>query len=103
VKALGELRALGAGVLVVAKRDRLARDVYVAATIERAVASGGARVVSADGTANGDASRRVHADDPGRGSRVRARPHKGTDEQATNGRCQYPSLHCVAIPPVHAP
>jgi DNA invertase Pin-like site-specific DNA recombinase len=54
VAALGELRALGAGVLVVAKRDRLARDVYVAATIERAVASGGARVVSADGTANGD-------------------------------------------------
>jgi DNA invertase Pin-like site-specific DNA recombinase len=54
VAALGELRALGAGVLVVAKRDRLARDVYVAATIERAVATGGARVVSADGTANGD-------------------------------------------------
>jgi DNA invertase Pin-like site-specific DNA recombinase len=54
VAALGELRALGAGVLVVAKRDRLARDVYVAATIERAVAQGGARVVSADGTANGD-------------------------------------------------
>lgn len=52
--ALGELRNLGAGVLVVAKRDRLARDVYVAATIERAVAKGGARVVSADGTANGD-------------------------------------------------
>jgi site-specific DNA recombinase len=54
VAALGALRALGAGVLVVAKRDRLARDVYVAATIERAVATGGARVVSADGTANGD-------------------------------------------------
>lgn len=54
VAALGELQALGAGVLVVAKRDRLARDVYVAATIERAVATGGARVVSADGTANGD-------------------------------------------------
>ena len=54
VAALGELRATGAGVLVVAKRDRLARDVYVAATIERAVAQGGARVVTADGTANGD-------------------------------------------------
>jgi DNA invertase Pin-like site-specific DNA recombinase len=54
VAAVGELRALAAGVLVVAKRDRLARDVYVAATIERAVAMGGARVVSADGTANGD-------------------------------------------------
>jgi site-specific DNA recombinase len=54
VAALGELRTLGAGLLVVAKRDRLARDVYVAATIERAVAQSGARVTSADGTANGD-------------------------------------------------
>lgn len=56
VAAMGELRAVGAGVLVVAKRDRLARDVYVAATVERAVAASGARVVSADGTANGDTS-----------------------------------------------
>lgn len=53
VAALGELRAIAAGVLVVAKRDRLARDVYVAATIERALAQSGARVVTADGTANG--------------------------------------------------
>lgn len=52
--ALGALRADGAGVLVVARRDRLARDVYVAAAIDRAVASSGARVVSADGTGNGD-------------------------------------------------
>jgi DNA invertase Pin-like site-specific DNA recombinase len=52
--ALGELRAAGAGLLLVAKRDRLARDVYVAAAIERAVAQAGARVVCADGTANGD-------------------------------------------------
>jgi site-specific DNA recombinase len=54
VAALAELSIHGAGVLVVAKRDRLARDVYIAATIERAVARGGARVVGADGTANGD-------------------------------------------------
>jgi site-specific DNA recombinase len=54
VEALSQLRALGAGLLVVAKRDRLARDVYIASTIERAVAQGGARVTSADGTANGD-------------------------------------------------
>ena len=54
VAAIGELRVLGAGVLVIAKRDRLARDVYVAATIERAVAGCGARVVTADGTASGD-------------------------------------------------
>lgn len=52
--ALGDLRVHAAGLLVVAKRDRLARDVYVAAAIDRAVASSGARVVSADGTANGD-------------------------------------------------
>lgn len=54
VAALADLRILGAGVLVVAKRDRLARDVYVAATIERAVDHGGARVVCSDGVANGD-------------------------------------------------
>lgn len=54
VAALGDLRAHRAGLLVVARRDRLARDVYVAATIERAAAGAGARVVAADGTANGD-------------------------------------------------
>src|SRR4051812_6671827 len=46
IGALGELRALGAGVLVVAKRDRLARDVGVAAAIERATEASGARVQS---------------------------------------------------------
>lgn len=54
VAALGELRAAGAGVLLVAKRDRLARDVYIAATVERAVTACGARVVAADGAGNGD-------------------------------------------------
>lgn len=43
-----------AGVLVVARRDRLARDVVVAATIERAALQHGARVISADGVGNGD-------------------------------------------------
>ncbi len=52
--ALVALREHSAGLLVVAKRDRLARDCYVAAAIDRAVAAGGARVVSADGTGNGD-------------------------------------------------
>jgi DNA invertase Pin-like site-specific DNA recombinase len=52
--ALGALRAHGAGVLAVARRDRLARDVAVAAAIERAVSQCGARVVSADGAGNGD-------------------------------------------------
>lgn len=52
--ALDALADVGGAVLVVAKRDRLARDVVVAATIERAAAQHLARVVSADGTANGD-------------------------------------------------
>ncbi len=52
--ALGALRAHGAGVLVVTRRDRLARDVAIAAALDRAVSQCGARVVSADGTANGD-------------------------------------------------
>jgi DNA invertase Pin-like site-specific DNA recombinase len=45
---------MGAGVLVVAKRDRLARDVAVAAMIEKATLAAGAKVVSADGAGNGD-------------------------------------------------
>ena len=52
--ALAAFREHGAGVLLVAKRDRVARDVVVAATIERAATAAGARLVSADGTANGD-------------------------------------------------
>lgn len=52
--ALAELRARRAGVLVIAKRDRLARDLVIAATIERAAAAAGARVVAADGAGNGD-------------------------------------------------
>lgn len=54
VAALGDVKSTRSGLLVVAKRDRLARDVYVASTIERAAAGLGARVVAADGTANGD-------------------------------------------------
>lgn len=52
--ALADLRAFTAGVLVVAKRDRVARDVVVAAMVERAAAAAGSRLVSADGTGNGD-------------------------------------------------
>jgi DNA invertase Pin-like site-specific DNA recombinase len=52
--ALAALRAEGAGVLIVAKRDRLARDVVGAALVERAAASVGARVQSATGEGNGD-------------------------------------------------
>lgn len=53
VAALGQLRAQHAGVLVVARRDRLARDPSVAAAIERATEASGARVLSADGSGNG--------------------------------------------------
>lgn len=52
--ALASLREHGAGVLVVAKRDRVARDVVVAAMAERAAVAAGARLVSADGAGNGD-------------------------------------------------
>jgi site-specific DNA recombinase len=51
--ALEDVRARGAGVLVVARRDRLARDVLTAALVERLCEREGARVLTADGTANG--------------------------------------------------
>jgi len=44
----------GADALVVAKRDRLARDPLVTMTVERDLARIGARIVSADGVGNGD-------------------------------------------------
>lgn len=47
--ALAALEEHNAGALVVAKRDRLARDVMVAAMVEAAAARVGARVVSAAG------------------------------------------------------
>jgi len=53
VRALGELRARRAGALVCAKRDRIARDAVLAATVERAVESAGAVLVSASGEGNG--------------------------------------------------
>jgi DNA invertase Pin-like site-specific DNA recombinase len=52
--ALDALPAHGAGLLVVAKRDRLARDPIVAAMVEAAAQRVGARVVSAAGEGEGD-------------------------------------------------
>lgn len=52
--AVADLAVHGAGVLVVARRDRLARDVLNAALIERLVERDGGRIMSADGCANGD-------------------------------------------------
>jgi len=53
-EALAALRERGAGLLVVAKRDRIARDPIITAMIERTAACRGARVVSASGEGNGD-------------------------------------------------
>lgn len=47
--ALDDLRATHAGRLIVAKRDRLARDVMAAGMLERLVQREGARIYSADG------------------------------------------------------
>ena len=52
--AVADLTAYSAGLLLVAKRDRIARDVLVALTVERLVSKVGARIVSVDGTGNGD-------------------------------------------------
>jgi DNA invertase Pin-like site-specific DNA recombinase len=52
--ALEDLRARGAGVLLVAKRDRLARDVMVAAMVERLAERAGARILAADGAGNAE-------------------------------------------------
>lgn len=52
--AIAAIEANGAGLLLVQKRDRLARDVVAAAMIERLVQRGGGRVVTADGVGNDD-------------------------------------------------
>lgn len=51
--AVADLVTHGAGVLVIAKRDRLARDTMTAAVVTRMVERAGATVTSADGTGNG--------------------------------------------------
>lgn len=52
--ALDALRSEKAGVLLVAKRDRIARDTFVAAMVERLAEKAGATVQSADGVGNGN-------------------------------------------------
>jgi DNA invertase Pin-like site-specific DNA recombinase len=54
VESLSALESLSATVLLVAKRDRLARDPIVAAMVEAAAARVGARVVSAAGEGTED-------------------------------------------------
>jgi DNA invertase Pin-like site-specific DNA recombinase len=53
VEALAALRPHDAGVLLILRRDRLARDHVEAGLIERAVLRQGARVLSTDGGGNG--------------------------------------------------
>jgi len=52
--ALNSMTALDAGVLIIAKRDRLARDVMYAAMLERMAERSGATIRSADGVGEGD-------------------------------------------------
>jgi DNA invertase Pin-like site-specific DNA recombinase len=52
--AIDALELRDAGVLLVAKRDRLARDIVAAAMIERLAERAGARVLTADGVGNGE-------------------------------------------------
>lgn len=52
--AIDDLEPNDAGVLIVAKRDRLARDVVLAAIIERLVEKKGAKIVSAAGEGGDD-------------------------------------------------
>lgn len=54
LSALADLKEHHAGVLVLAKRDRLARDVVIAAVAERMVIAAGARVMTADGVSAED-------------------------------------------------
>lgn len=54
MEAIDSLREHRAAVLLVAKRDRIARDVMLAAMVERLAERAGARILSADGTGNAD-------------------------------------------------
>src|SRR5690349_10254396 len=52
--AMDDLQVHGAGVLLVVRRDRLARDVMVNALVERLAQRTGAQVLSVDGAGNGE-------------------------------------------------
>jgi DNA invertase Pin-like site-specific DNA recombinase len=52
--ALNDIRAHQAGWLVVAKRDRLARDVYLTGAVDKVIRASGAKLASADGAPLGD-------------------------------------------------
>lgn len=52
--AIEALRENGAGLLIVAKRDRFARDRVIAGLLERLVERAGAKLMSADGLSSGE-------------------------------------------------
>lgn len=52
--ALEAAKTCGADILLIAKRDRLARDVIIAATAEQLARKAGVSIVTADGAGNGD-------------------------------------------------
>ncbi len=54
IAAINLLAPLGAGLLVAAKRDRIARDAVLAVSIERMVQGEGARLVTSDGVTSDD-------------------------------------------------
>jgi len=54
MSALSALNEHGAGFFLAAKRDRIGRDAFISAMVERLVTRAGAVVVSADGAGNGD-------------------------------------------------
>lgn len=68
--ALAALRQHAAGIFVVARRDRIARDVVLATSVEAAVSLEAARVVSVSGEGNGDSPGRRAAGRPRRGPRT---------------------------------
>ena len=54
VATLADIKAMHLGLVIMLRRDRLARDRYQAAAIERAVQQAGARIVTLDGVAEGE-------------------------------------------------
>ena len=100
LEALDTVAESGAGYLVVAKRDRLARDVMVAAMVERMAERSGAVIVAADGAGNGDSPeallmrRMVDAFAEYERAIIRARTRaalavKRSKGEKTGGRCPF--------------
>lgn len=91
-RAINDLKAHRAGWLVVAKRDRLARDVAVIVAIERAVRGVGARLASTDGPGGDDPTavfQRQILDSVAQLERgfIRARTKAALDVKRDRGEC----------------